>query len=303
MIELFLAALTAAHPPDDLSAAAAASGRPVECLPQAAKSGAASVWTTARVPNLTQYCIQLSRAHARLLDSPDAAKEAANRAEALIPNRSAPQVVLARAALGAGDATLAMKHFDEALKRDPRAIEQPAAMHDLARARLMTGDLTGALAAYRLLVPRASLLASRTERARVLLEAAHLSMVLAARESDAPNLEEALAYLREATHDPHHSLRLDVALSLVLALDRAGRSGPADAILAEQKSSASWAGSASYVVSPHDKLLLSALAAERHAPAKAAELYRQYLDGEGGKGPYAAAARARAGRLGAKGTR
>ena len=81
-----------------------------------------------------------------------------------------------------------------------------------------------------MLVPRASLLPSRELRALVLLEAAHATMAVAEKAKDsAQHLDEALAYLREAARDPHHRVKLDIALSLVLALDRAGRRTQADA--------------------------------------------------------------------------
>ena len=98
----------------------------------------------------------------------------------VLPGRAAPSVVLARVALMSGDLEGARKAFDTALSRDKRSVEQPIAMHDLALTRWRTGDLATALETYRVLVPRASLLPSRRERARVLLEAAHVAMAVAA---------------------------------------------------------------------------------------------------------------------------
>jgi hypothetical protein len=182
-------------------------------------------------------------------------------------------------------------------------------MHALARARRQSGKLDEALAAYRVLVPRASLMPSRRERAGVLLEAAHVAMAGAAKPGPGVerHLDEALAYLREAGRDPHHRLRLDVALSLVLALDRAGRTAQADAVLAEQRGTRAWADDhasddsesapAGYLASARDHEALMALALERHDATRAAEHWRRHLAGNDGS--FRAAAEARLRRLGA----
>ncbi len=302
----------ALHAPTDLVAAAAASGRPLECTPgralkastagpssprQASLRGKTGVWSRARTPNLERYCALIARAHARIDENPTAARIAAEQADALVPNRAAPLVVLARVALMEGDVPKAVERFHAALARDPRAVEQPVAMHDLARAELRSGKLDQALATFRVLVPRASLLPDREHRARVLLEAAHVAMASAATPSDETGrvLDEALAYLREATRDTHHRLELDVALSLVLALDRTGQRLQADAILSEQVSSPSWAGTAAldYLVTPDDAHVMRGLALEDHDPAAAAASYRAYLDTKSGQGAYGEAVKAR----------
>jgi tetratricopeptide (TPR) repeat protein len=190
---------------------------------------------------------------------------------------------------------VALAAFDEALARDARAVEQPLALYDLAQAQRLSGKNAEALASYRVLVPRASLLPTRTLRAQVLLEAAHVAML-----SGKPaERDEALAYLREAAHDPHHALRLDVALSLVLTLDRAGRRAQADAILAEQRGSARFVtrDAPSYLANFDDLALLRALSLEISDPAAAREHYQRYLASPSGQGAYADAARARSARL------
>jgi len=269
---------------------------------KAGKSGgryarAASVWTLARHPKLQRYCNLLSRAHARLDRAPDEARQGAVAADKLLPGRAAPQVVIARCALRDGDIKTALAAFELALKRDPRAVEQPLAMHDLAMTRWRSGQLAEALATYRILVPRASLLPSRTTRARVLLEAAHVAIATAARKPDLTtrHLTEALAYLREAAHDPHQAHRLDIALSLVLALDRAGRRVQANAVLAEQRSAEAWAGRqpADYLAAPEDLDALRALALERTRPARAAQHWKRYLDEVGPSHPFRQAAKTR----------
>lgn len=278
----------AAHPPTDLVAAATAAGRPAECMPRAAKGGR-TVWTRARSPRLERYCNLLGRAQARLATDPTSAEEAARGADEVLPGRAAPKVIQARIALARGDGAAALALFEAALAIDARSVEQPAAMHDLARAQKQADKLDAALATYRVVVPRASLLPTRAERAQVLLEAAHVA--LAANEER--RVDEALAYLREAARDPHHALRTDVSLSLVLALHRAGHRAQADALLGELRGLASWADAATggYLANPFDLKLLEGLALERDQPTRAAALYRELL--AGAEGPNTPVARDR----------
>lgn len=291
----------AIHAPTDLVAAAAATGRPAECMPAAPgrEGRVRGVWSRARIPNLQRYCGLIARAHARLAESPDAAREAAELADSLVPERAAPRVVMARVALREGNVAAADKAFRAALALDARSVEQPVAMHDLALTHWKSGHLKEALATYRVLVPRASLLPDRGRRARVLLEAAHVAMAVAPGAGDGTTriLDEALAYLREASRDMNHHLEHDVALSLVLALDRAGRGVQADALLAEQRGSAAWITTAKldYLASKDDRALMRGLALEKHDPGEAAKSYQSYL--ETAKGSYAAAVEARLARL------
>lgn len=294
---LGLLADIAVHAQTDLVAAAAASGRPPECMPNKRSTiGRTGVWSRARIPNLERYCARIARAHARIEENPAAARKAAEEAEKLVAGRAAPQVILARVALANGDEMAAMKAFETALSRDKRGVEQPIAMHDLAITQWRTGKLDEALATYRVLVPRASLLPDRNQRAQVLLEAAHVAMAVAPTQPDAQRriLDEALAFLREAARDGHHRLAMDVSLSLVLALDRAGRRLQADAVLAEQRGSATWdPTTVTYVVDPDDLLVMRGLALEKHDATAARKSYRMYLDGKSGTGPYADAVRSR----------
>lgn len=300
---LFLA-VTATAPPADLVAAAAASSRPAECRRTSTRQPGASksIWGTARAPELLSYCRWLARAHARLQTDPAGAAAAAEAAAKLLPGRAAPKVLLGRIA-SSSDPSQALKHFDQALGIDPRSIEQPLAMHDLARARVATGKLTDALTTYRLLAPRVSLLPTRQARARVLLEAAHVALAAPATDPaiEQRHEQEALAYLRQAQHDPHQPLRQDIALSLVLALDRAGRRPQADAVLAEQRSAPPALGpepERRYLVVEAESHLFRALAEEGHDPAAARASYDRYL-AAAPSGAYAQTAKARKARLSA----
>jgi tetratricopeptide (TPR) repeat protein len=302
-----------------LSAAAAASGRPPECTSRSKRALAKgpSVWELARVPTLQRYCDLMARAHAELPTMPEAARRAADDADKALPGHAAPQVVIARAALVAGDVAEAAKAFDRARAIDPRSVEEPSTMHDLARTLARTGKRDEALGVYRALVPRADLLATTEQRVRVLLEAAHASMTVegsggpaptlaelarpGARPAGAPprakgrpGLDEAIAYLREAHQRSATPLSGDVVLSLALGLDRAGSRDEADAVLAEaDRGARAAAGAADYVAAPEDASALAALALEVTDRPAAQKAWEAYLAGVGGKGPWAASARGR----------
>jgi len=290
----------------NLMAAAAASGRPPECLPARSDklTRRASVWALARAPKRARYCHLIGRAHARLKGKPREARKLARKAELLLPDRAAPHVVVGRAELALGFPEAAVTAFDKALALERFALEQPLTMHDLAQARFQAGKPKKALETYRILVPRANMLPTRTHRARVLLEAAHMSMTVAGQKATSTNnqadLDEALAYLREGARDRHQVLRTDVALSLVLVLDRAGRRAQADALLSELRAAGAWARRAkpSYLGNADDLLAMQAIALEASDKVAAAKKYRAFLASAGGKGPWQKSAQARLTRLG-----
>jgi hypothetical protein len=154
-------------------------------------------------------------------------------------------------------------------------------MRDMALTKWRLGKRDAALKIYRELVPRADLLPNRDSRARVLLEAAHVAMETAGAQPAVASrlLDEALAYLREGSRDAHHRFEIDMAMSLVLALDRAGESAQADAILTEHGGDDTWAEVAAfdYLGNPNDVHALRGLATEQSQPAAAANHYREYL--------------------------
>ncbi|WP_437306493.1 hypothetical protein [Sorangium sp. So ce388] len=333
----------------DLVAAAAAAGRPPECSARSSRAIARgpSIWERARAPELPRYCDLLARGQAQLGDNPEAARESARVADQILPGHAAPQVLLARAALALGSAEDAARAFDRARRIDPRSVEDPHTLHDLARSLARTGKRDEAIAMYRALVPRIDLLGTADHRALVLLEAAHLSMAAAGAgattaaattAAGAPgagaraDLDEAIAYLREARQRAQTQLARDVTLSLALALDRAGDKAQADAALegeaagaapeaartraeaaaARARAADQHAGAAArehaddhlasaaarlrtvdYLAVPEDRLALEALALERTTAAAAIARWEAYLAGAGDQGPWAAAARAR----------
>jgi len=284
-----------------LVAAAAASGRPRECASSVRRTLARgpTIWELARSPNLQRYCDLVARAKAQLASDPKAANDSAALADKTLPGHAAPKVIAARAALALGKVDDAAREFEGARAIDPRSVEDPPTMHDLALVLRRTGKLEDALGVYRALVPRIDLLGTADRRVAVLLEAAHVSMaveaarVAAASDKDTrPRLDEAAAYLREARQRPPTALAGDVLLSLVLVLDRNGDRVQADAALADALSAGVHlrAGALDYLAASEDKLCLEALTTEGPAATK---LWEGYLSGQGGKGPWAAAARAR----------
>jgi len=272
-----------------------------------------SIWESAREPNLARYCDQIARAQTELAAQPKAAKKAAIEAEQALPGRAAPQVVLARAELALGGLDAAAQAFARARAIEPRSVEEPGTMHDLARVLARTGKRDEALAVYRALVPRIDLLGTPDRRVSVLIEAAHLSMAAeAAGTATTPTdvgkkgartpLDEAAAYLREARQRPATSLSGDVLLSLALVLDRAGVREQADAALVEAQRSGdadrfrSTNGkprAPDYLAATEDAIAIAALAAERSDRIEAQKAWEAFLAGAGGKGAWAVAAKAR----------
>jgi tetratricopeptide (TPR) repeat protein len=272
-----------------------------------------SLWEAAREPNLARYCDLMARAQTELGAQPEAAKTAAIEADQALAGRAAPAVVLARAELALGSLEAAAAAFDKARAIDPRSVEDPGTMHDLARVLARTGKRDEALAVYRALVPRVDLLGTPDRRISVLIEAAQVSMAAEAagtgtaladvgKKPTGGRLDEAAAYLREARSRPATQLAGDVLLSLALVLDRAGDREQADAALAEAQRSGftdrfrSGAGKASApacCAAPEDALALAALAAEGRDRVEAQKAWEAFLAGPGGKGAWAGAAKAR----------
>ncbi|HRI63187.1 MAG TPA: hypothetical protein PK156_03090, partial [Polyangium sp.] len=221
-----------------LTTAAAASGRPRECMStvRGGLSRRPTIWQLARTPELGRYCDLVARAKSQLASDPKAAAESAKTADSVLPGRAAPLVLRARASFALGKIDDAAKDFEAARAIDARSVEDPPTMHDLAEVLRKTGKLDEALAVYRALVPRIDLLAPADRRVLVLLEAAHVSMAVAAKTpptnpGSTPSLDEAIAYLREARQRPPTTLTNDVLMSLALALDRSGDRVQADAVL------------------------------------------------------------------------
>jgi tetratricopeptide (TPR) repeat protein len=288
--------VVAALGPTDLSAAARASDRPPECAPLSGSSGA-STWQLARIPSLVAYCELIARAQARLATDPRGARLAAEQAEAWLPGRASPQVVLGRAALSMGDAEGAEVLFERARAIDPRSLDNPSVQRDVALVLVATNRRSEARAVYEVLVPRIALLADNELRVAVLLDAALVAMADEAARPK-PRLGEVVAYLREATRLPPSARASDVLLTLALALDRAGDPAASDATLA-QLDRLVVPRRAEFVVAAtiEDRVALSALAEERTSGPGAVRLWQEVLVGPGKASAWAAATRARVERL------
>jgi tetratricopeptide (TPR) repeat protein len=294
LVAFALASPHVAAAPGALSAAAAAAGRPPECRASGARAfgRGPSVWERARTPTLELYCDRIARGQADLAGHPDASKRAADEADAALPGHAAPKVLRARALLALGMAPEAAAAFTEALALDPRCVEDPAALHAYARALLRAGKRAEALAAYRALAPRAEFIGSATERALALIEAADVSMAVAAGSPPA-RLDEAVAYLREARLRAPSELAADASLALALALDRAGDHAASDAALSEGARAGARVRAFAFLAAPEDQIAIEALALEPGDKAGAQKKWEAFLAGAGGHGPWAATARAR----------
>lgn len=277
------AALGQAAPPGelaaDLSAASAASPRPRECAPDA--GGTRSHWDRARRPRARAFCDALARGYAELFRAPDRAIAAAARAKELAPGSAAPFVLEGRALVGSGREQEAWPAFLRARSLDSRSFAEPAALHDLALAALANQEQADAVAAYRALVPRASMLADPRRRQRVYLEAAMTVM-----RGDASTLDEALGYLGEARRLRGLPGLSDVVLgATALTLDRQGRHDEARGVAAEARGPLGvvrLAGSPDrerVVWLPASELsAIAAMLSERGHPEVAKKHWRVFLD-------------------------
>lgn len=282
--------------------------RPVECgLADGFK--AANPWERAKEPNLRRYCDLLASGTAKLVGSGSAilVKEVpgiADEADKLLPGRASPSVLKGRAFLRMNQAAEALKALEEARKRDDRALDDPVALLAWARANARTGHVPEATAAYRAALPRTSALSAQ-ERSAAAFEAGMTVMMQGTKGS----IDDAIAMFRQARKDAQDSLQVASVVALALALDRGGQKEEARAALAERvhadvksflvgdprvREALSDAGAAQET----DALLGYAL--EGHDPAGAKEAWRKYLEGAGGKGPWADHAKDHAGSAPAK---
>jgi tetratricopeptide (TPR) repeat protein len=283
------------------SSAGGRAGIPVECAPLAIATSS-NVWERAKYSSLRRYCDLLASGAAKLAPGAVAgeAKEAiakADEASHVLPGHEAPAVLRGRAFAALGQWREAALAMDGATQKDPRALDDPAALFAWGRALGRVGRMAEAESAFRLLLPRSADL-SPAERGRAEIEAALLAQ---ARGPD--GLDEAIALLRQACREAQDALLNVAGMALALALDRAGeREG--------SRVSAAGAGAVRRdprevladplvretlgdVGAAHEADALGAFAlADRDAPG-ARELWTKYLAGPGGKGPWGDHARAR----------
>jgi tetratricopeptide (TPR) repeat protein len=261
----------------------------------------ANAWERAKEPNLRRYCDLLASGTAKLVGSGSSSlvkeiPQIADEADKLLPGRASPSVLKGRALLRLGRAEDAFKALQEAKRRDDRALDDPVALLAWARANARTGHLAEAALAYRAALPRTSALTAQ-QRAAAAFEAGMTVMA-----QGAAGIDDAIAMLRQARRDAQDALQVAAVVALALALDRAGQQSEAKAALAERvRSDVKALLSDSRVTESladagvsHEADALAAIAFEPEAGSAAKESWRAYLEGPGGRGPWADHARERA---------
>jgi tetratricopeptide (TPR) repeat protein len=273
--------------------------RPAECGVQEGFK-AANKWERAKEPSLQSYCTLLASGTAKLVNGGALAREVpaiADDADKLLPGRAAPSVLKGRALLKLGKPADALAALKEARTRDDRALDDPVALLAWARANARTGHFDEAAQAYRAALPRTSAL-STAERSTASFEA---GMIVMAQGPKA--IDDAVAMLRQARREAQDSMQVASVVALALALDRSGQKDEAKAVLAERIRSdakpiladARIADALADAGVGHESDALLATALEVTDPAAARDVWRRYVEGAGGKGPWADHARAHEG--------
>jgi tetratricopeptide (TPR) repeat protein len=206
------------------------SARPPECAPLDGGK-ANNIWERAKAPELRRYCDLLASGASKLAGSAAMAKDVvaiADEAEHLLAGKAAPSVLKGRALTQLGDHAEAYKLLADAKSKDDRALDDPHALLAWARVLVRTGHAAEAADAYRALLPRASML-TLADRSAASLEAGMLAMA-----RGASALDEAVPIFRQSVRDSQDIAQIVSALSLALALDRAGDKDEARAMLAER---------------------------------------------------------------------
>lgn len=276
--------------------------RPIECGVAASgtSSAAANVWERAKEPQLRRYCDLLASGTSKLVGAGTLAKDVlkiAEEADKLLPGRAAPKILEGRAHLRLGKPTEALAALTEAKKRDDRALDDPVALLAWARANARAGKLDEATSAYRAALPRTSALTAQ-DRSAASFEAGMSVMAQGTK-----GVDDAVAMLRQARRDAQDAMQLAAVVALALALDRGGQKEEARAILAERVRSTDGGGAKAMlgdarVVAAltdagvaHEREAMVGMALEGVDGAASKEAWHKYLEGQGGKGPWAEHAR------------
>jgi tetratricopeptide (TPR) repeat protein len=277
--------------PASLTAAAQASSRPAECAPNARTSNR---WDAARDPEVDRYCDILARGFGELIFDPSTARERADAADRVSPGHAAPAVLRGRAFAGLKDYAHAVEELERARHIDPRSLDDPASLRDLARSLARTGRNADALAAYRALGPRVALFPSTDERAKTFLEGAELAFAMGSQA-----LDDAIAFLGEAKQLAVRDLQWRVVSELALALDRRGRAEEASSLAqdlarrARKESLASAGDEATKSSGSAEQQAAIAFVLESIDPQKAAQAWERYLGLVGDESPWRDHARKR----------
>jgi len=226
----------------------------------------------------------------------------ADEADKMLPGRAAPGILRGRAYLKLNKPNEALAALVEAKKRDERSLDDPVALLAWARANARTGHLDEAAQAYRAALPRTSALGA-SERAGASFEAGMIVMAQGQK-----GVDDAVAMFRQARPDAQDPIQVPSVLALALALDRSAQKDEAKAVLAERVRADAKAllGDARVVEAlsnagvAHELDALVAIALEPVDGAGARDAWKKYLEGAGGKGPWADHARAHEGVAGGK---
>lgn len=282
MLPLALVLVMSAGPPGLLSASGG-SPRPPECAKADGSSGT-NVWERAKSPELARYCEKLASATAQLVGLEPVAPEVLTLVDSAIqlrPSRAAGYTLRGRALARLARHAEAVAAFEEAKKRDDRALDEPRALFAFAHALARTGRVTEGLAAFRTLLPRASRL-DAAERGAAYAEAGLLLLRRGPSE-----LDDALAVLREARRQSQEGVHAVALLALALALERSGEHDQARAFLVEaskapRRLEIALAEPRSRevlaVAEPGAELLLVGVLLEDAEPARAVTAYRGALE-------------------------
>lgn len=261
-----------------LAGAANSSLRPHECRrPDPRSSSTGRVWQRARHPRLKSYCRLLARGYFRLNHSPKDAEQLGKKAQRLIPQSSAPLLLMAKASLRQAKYKQAAKLFRQSLKLNPAALRNPEDLFAYAKLLKRQGDDEAALRHFRQLLPQTQWLARPDDRPWVLLEVAHLLLRMPTKQ--AQRRTEALNYLREAQRSKRQRYRRDVALSLALVLGASNRAAR-HALLGEESGLLAWAKrplKQQAYASPWVAAAMQAIALETAAPIRARQHWQQLL--------------------------
>lgn len=275
--------------------------RPTECGTTEGYR-AANAWERAKEPNLRRYCDLLASGTAKLVGTGASlllkdVPRIADEADKLLPGRPSPIVLKGRAELRLGRPVDALASLEEAKRRDARALDDPVALLAWARANARTGHLVEAAKAYRAALPRTSGLTAQ-ERSSASFEAGLTVMA-----QGPAGIDDAIAMFRQARRDAQDAMQVVSVIALALALDRAGLREEAKSVLAERvRADVKPLLDEPHVVEAladagvkHEREALAAMALEMEPGTVAKHAWRQYLEGAGGKGPWADHAREHAG--------
>ena len=283
---------------------ALAGARPPECAPLTAAT-ASNVWERAKYPALRRYCDLLASGAAKLASAsgagPDQSERRTRRSPTRTKRRARSPATPLRPSFAAARSSV-LGQFPEAVAameqahggRSRGARRSGGALCLGAGAGRGSGGSADAEAAVRALLPRASALPP-AERGRAELEAA-----LLAQARGSAGLDQAIALFRLAHRDAQDALQEVAAMALSLALDRggereesrvpeAGRRDPREVIRdAARPRRARRRGRA------RGARRARRLCDRGSRSGRRARGVGEYLDGGGGKGPWAEHARAAA---------